>query len=295
MLGAIVGDIVGSVYERRGNAVKTLDFSLFSDHSHWTDDTVLTMAVADTLLNGRPYGETIRAYALEHPHAGFGGMFRRWFSTPGSKPYNSFGNGSAMRVSPVGWAFDTLEETLAEAQRSAEVTHNHPEGIKGRQSVAAGIFLARTRVSKDDVWDALETRFGYDLHRTYEEIQPSCSFDETCQRSVPEALICALTTTSFEDAIRRAVALGGDADTQAAIPGSIAEASYGGVPEDISTEARGRLTPRSSSASSTPSRICTTFRAHSPSSKLLRHSPARVVIPANVGIQADCHEVSLLC
>jgi len=141
MLGAIAGDIIGSVYEF--HPIKTMDFPLFSKRSVWTDDTVLTLAVAETLLTGRPYKETMREFALENSDAGFGGMFRQWFTTQGSKPYNSFGNGSAMRVSPVGWAFDTLEETMAEAQRSAEVTHNHPEGIKGAQSVAAAIFLAR--------------------------------------------------------------------------------------------------------------------------------------------------------
>jgi len=244
MLGAIVGDIVGSVYERRGNAVKTLDFRLFSDYSHWTDDTVLTMAVADTLLSGRPYSETIRSYALEHPHAGYGHLFKQWFYTPGAGPYNSFGNGSAMRVSPTGWAFQTLEETLAEAQRSAEVTHNHPDVIKGAQSVAAAIFLAREGATQADIRDALEQQFGYDLHRAYEEIQPSYSFDSSCQGSVPEALICALSSTSFEDAVRRSVALGGDADTQAAIAGSVAEALYGGVPQGIAWEARARLSPQ---------------------------------------------------
>jgi ADP-ribosylglycohydrolase len=242
MLGAIAGDIIGSVYEF--HPIKKVDFPLFGKRSQWTDDTVLTMAVAETLLTGRPYRETIREFALADSDAGFGGMFRQWFTMPGSKPYNSFGNGSAMRVSPVGWAFETLERTLAEAQDSAEVTHNHPEGIKGAQSVAAAIFLARQGAGQTDIRDALETRFGYNLHRTYEDIQPSCSFDETCQRSVPEALICVLTSTSFEDAVRRAVALGGDADTQAAIAGSIAEALYGGVPAEIAKEARARLTPQ---------------------------------------------------
>src|SRR5450759_4747791 len=146
MLGAVAGDIIGSVYEF--HAIKSIDFPLFSKGSAWTDDTVLTMAVAQTLLTGRPYEETLREFALEHPDAGFGGRFRQWFTTPGSKPYNSFGNGSAMRVSPVGWAFDTLEETLEEAQRSAEVTHNHPEGIKGAQATAAAIFLARQGTSQ---------------------------------------------------------------------------------------------------------------------------------------------------
>ena len=242
MLGAVAGDIIGSVYEF--HAIKSIDFPLFSKGSAWTDDTVLTMAVAQTLLTGRPYEETLREFALEHPDAGFGGRFRHWFTTPGAKPYDSFGNGSAMRVSPVGWAFDTLEETLEEAQRSAEVTHNHPEGIKGAQATAAAIFLARQGTSQIIIRDVLEARFGYDLHRTYEDIQPSCSFDETCQRSVPEALICALTSMSFEGAVCRAVALGGDADTQAAIAGSVAEALYGGVPESIAREARARLTPQ---------------------------------------------------
>lgn len=242
MLGAIAGDIIGSVYEF--HPIKRVDFPLFGTRSQWTDDTVLTIAVAETLLTGRPYRETIREFALENSDAGFGGMFRQWFTTQGSKPYNSFGNGSAMRVSPVGWAFQTLERTLAEAQDSAEVTHNHPEGIKGAQSVAVAIFLARQGAGQTDIRDALETRFGYDLHRTYKDIQPSCSFDETCQRSVPEALICVLTSTSFEDAVRRAVALGGDADTQAAIAGSIAEALYGGVPAEIAREACARLTPQ---------------------------------------------------
>jgi ADP-ribosylglycohydrolase len=242
MLGAIAGDIIGSVYEF--HPIKRMDFPLVSEGSEWTDDTVLTMAVAETLLTGRPYEDTLREFALQHPDAGFGGMFGHWFTTPGAKPYNSFGNGSAMRVSPVGWAFDTLEKTLAEAKCSAELTHSHPEGIKGAQSVAAAIFMARQGVGQAEIREALEARFGYNLHRTYEAIQPSCTFDETCQRSVPEALICVLTATSFEDTVRRAVALGGDADTQAAIAGSIAEALYGGVSTDIAREVRARLTPQ---------------------------------------------------
>ena len=242
MLGAVAGDIIGSVYEF--HPIKKMEFPLFGPDSAFTDDTVLTMAVAETLLTGRPYDETLREFSLKHPDAGFGGMFWRWFNTPGAKPYNSFGNGSAMRVSPVGWAFDTLEATLAEAACSAEVTHNHPEGIKGAQAVAAAIFLARQGAGQTDIRDTIEARFGYHLHRTWEQIQPSCSFDETCQRSVPEALICVLGSTSFEDAIRRAVALGADADTQAAIAGGVAEALYGGVPREIAREARARLTPQ---------------------------------------------------
>jgi len=242
MLGAVAGDIIGSVYEF--HPIKRMDFPLFSPRSEFTDDTVLTMAVAETLLTGLPYEETLREFALAYPDAGFGEMFWQWFNTPGAKPYNSFGNGSAMRVSTVGWARDTLEVTLVEAACSAEPTHNHPEGIKGAQAVAAAIFLARKGAGQTDIRDTIEARFGYDLHRTWEQIPPSCSFDETCQRFVPEALICVLGSTSFEDAIRRAVALGADADTQAAIAGGVAEALYGGVPSEIATEARARLTPQ---------------------------------------------------
>lgn len=240
MLGAVAGDIIGSVYEF--HPIKPMDFPLFTMRSEWTDHTVLTMAVAETMLTGRPYEETFREFALENPHAGSGGTFVRRFNMPSSKCHDGFGDDSAMRVSPVGWAFNTLEETLAEGRRSAEVTHKHPEVIKGAQSVVAAIFLARQGVSQTDILDALETRFGYDLHRAYEQIPPSCSFDETRLRAVPEALICALTSTSFEDAIRRAVALGGDAGTEATIVGSIAEAIYGGVPSDIAERARTRLT-----------------------------------------------------
>jgi len=185
MPGAVAGDIIGSVYEF--HPIKSTDFPLFGKRSEWTDDSILTMAVAETLLTGRPYKETMREFAPGNSDAGFGGMFRQWFTTQGSKPYNSSGNGSAMRVSPVGWAFQTLDETLAEAQRSAEVTHNYPEGIKGAQSVAAATFLARKGATQADIRDALEQQVGYDLHRAYEEIQPSYSFDSSFQGSVPEA------------------------------------------------------------------------------------------------------------
>jgi ADP-ribosylglycohydrolase len=169
MLGAVAGDIIGSVYEF--HPIKSMDFPLFGKRSAWTDDTVLTIAVAETLLTGRPYKETMREFALENSHAGFGGMFKRWFTTQGSKPYSSFGNGSAMRVSPVGWAFGTLEKTLAEAQDSAEVAHNHPEGIKGAPSVAAAIFLARKGATQADIRDALKQQVGYDLHRAFTSLQ----------------------------------------------------------------------------------------------------------------------------
>ena len=251
MIGAIIGDVVGSVYEFNNHRSK--EFPLFQVKSSFTDDSVLTFATAKVLLDGGDYATTYQRFARVYPHRGYGGRFSRWIKLDDPKPYNSFGNGSAMRVSPVGFAFADAETTLAESKRSAEVTHNHPEGIKGAQSVAAAIFLARTGMDRDGIRAELEGRFGYNLHRPWEEIQPGYSFDETCQGSVPEALICALTSTSFENAVRRAVALGGDADTQAAIAGSVAEALYGGVPATIATEARARLTPRFDS-------IVTTFQ-----------------------------------
>lgn len=238
MIGAIAGDIIGSVYE--WHPTKTESFPLFSDGSRFTDDTVLTVAVADALLHGRDYAVTFKAYARRYPHAGYGGNFMEWVISDSSDPYNSWGNGSAMRVSPVGWAFDSLEEVLGEAKRSAEVTHNHPEGIKGAQAVAAAIFLARTGSSKEAIRHYLEETFGYDLQRTVAEIRPSYRFDVSCQGSVPEAIICFLEGDSYEEAVRKAISLGGDSDTQACIAGGIAEAFHG-LPEDIRAEAMNRL------------------------------------------------------
>jgi ADP-ribosylglycohydrolase len=239
MIGAIAGDIIGSVYE--GHPLKTTEFPLFTDHSTFTDDTVLTVAVADCILNGKDYATTFKQYARKYPYAGFGGMFFRWAKGDSLEPYNSFGNGSAMRVSPVGFAFDTMEEVLAEARRSAEVTHNHPEGIKGAQAVAAAIFLAREKESKSKTKDFIERNFGYNLSETLEEIRPHYYFDETCQGSVPQAIIAFLESDSLEDAVRKAVSLGGDSDTLACMAGGIAQAYYRTIPDYIVKEVNNRL------------------------------------------------------
>jgi ADP-ribosylglycohydrolase len=241
MLGAVAGDIIGSVYEF--NNTHRYDFALFTPESFFTDDTVLTVAVADCILHGKDYARTIWEYGNRYPGRGYGGRFRDWLASKDLKPYNSFGNGSAMRVSPVGFAFDTLDETLAEARRSAEVTHSHPEGIKGAQAVAAAIFLARRGESKPRIKEYITSTFGYDLSRTLDEIRPTYSFDETCQGSVPEAIISFLESNDYEDAIRKAVTLGGDSDTIACITGGIAQAFYGGVPEHIVAGVRQRLEP----------------------------------------------------
>jgi ADP-ribosylglycohydrolase len=239
MIGAIAGDIIGSVYE--SHCLKTTEFAIFTTHSSFTDDTVLTVAVADCILNGKDYATTFKQYARKYPYAGFGGMFFRWVKSNSLKPYNSFGNGSAMRVSPVGFAFDTVEEVLAEARRSAEVTHNHPEGIKGAQAVAAAIFLAREKESKSGIKDFIEKNFGYNLSETLEEIRPHYYFDETCQGSVPQAIIAFLESDSFEDAVRKAVSLGGDSDTLACMAGGIAQAYYRTIPDYIIKEVNDRL------------------------------------------------------
>ena len=239
LLGAIAGDVIGSVYEF--HAPKRTDFALFTPSSRFTDDSVLTLAVADAVISKRGYLESIRTYALAYPHSGYGGFFRRWMYSDHPEPYNSFGNGSAMRVSAVGWAFNTLEDVLRQAEASAAVTHNHPEGIKGAQAVALAIFLARTGAGKDEIRGEITERFGYDLSRTLDEIRPTYSFDETCQKTVPPAIIAFLESEDYEDAVRKAISLGGDADTLAAITGSIAEAFYGGVPEEIAAEVRKRL------------------------------------------------------
>ncbi len=239
MLGAIAGDIIGSIYENL--RTKKKDFRLFTPVSIYTDDTVLTVAVADAILTSRPYGEVIKSYARQHPLRGYGPKFLLWMATPGMEPYNSFGNGSAMRVSPVAHAFHSEEEVLKQAKGTAECTHNHPEGIKGAQAAALAVFLAREGANKETIRQAISNRFGYDLDRTIDNIRPAYKFDMTCQGSVPEAIIAFLDSDSFEDAIRNAVSLGGDADTQAAIAGSIAEAYYKMIPSEIMDQTRKRL------------------------------------------------------
>ncbi len=234
MLGAIAGDIIGSSYEFAG--LKTKDFPLFSQYSRFTDDTVLTIAVADNLLYGGGYPKLLRAYYRNYPQAGYGGKFAQWGASEDLEPYNSWGNGSAMRVSPIGYAFDNLDRVLLEAKISAEATHNHPEGIKGAQAIASAIFLARTGKSKLEIRDYIHTTFGYYLDRTLDEIRPGYTFELSCQASVPEAIIAFLESTDYEDAIRNAISLGGDSDTLACMAGGIAEAFYGDVPAEITTQ-----------------------------------------------------------
>ncbi len=238
MIGAIAGDIIGSAHEFSGT--KTTVFPLFPLRARFTDDTVLSIATAEKLLTGGDYAALYRKWGNKYPGAGYGGRFKEWLQGPGSGPYNSFGNGSAMRVSPVGFACRTLKETLDEAARSAAVTHNHPEGIKGAQAVAAAIFLARKGKTKRDIAGYV-SGFGYRLGVPVAETRKTYSFDETCQGSVPQALDCFLESKNYEDAIRKAVSIGGDADTLACITGGIAQAFYGSVPARIAIRARGML------------------------------------------------------
>lgn len=236
MLGAIAGDVIGSVHEFE--ATKTKDFDLLVPRSTFTDDSVLSVAVAEWILDGGDLVDRLRAYTRDYPGRGYGGLFREWALSGTRDPYNSFGNGSAMRVSAVGFAFDTLEDVLAWSERCAAVTHNHPEGIRGAQATAAAIWHARNGLSKAEIRAALEERFGYDLHQTLDAIRPHCRFNETCQRTVPQAIVAFLESNDFEDAIRNAVSLGGDADTLACISGGIAEAFYGAVPARIAAPVR---------------------------------------------------------
>lgn len=240
MLGAIAGDIAGSAYESR--PVKRKDVPLFGPLATFTDDTVLTVAVADTVLGDRDYGRALRAYTRRHPLRGYGGHFLQWAAASGMGPYNSFGNGSAMRVSPVAWAFDSQDDVLREAARTAECTHDHPEGIKGAQATALAVFLARSGEDKESIRRRISEHFGYDLSRTVDEIRPGYSFDVTCQGSVPEAIIAFLDSHSYEDALRNAISLGGDSDTQACIAGAVAEAYYKDIPAEFLRQIRTHLT-----------------------------------------------------
>lgn len=231
MIGAITGDIVGSVYEWAN--IKHKAFPFFSPRCFFTDDSVLTIALADTILTGTPYGQNLKIFYEQYPGRGYGGSFDRWARSRDSAPYNSWGNGAAMRISPVGFAYDDLTTVLAKAEEFTAVTHNHPEGIKGGQSVAAAIYLARTGQSKADIKQYVEKQFGYDLSRHVDEIRPTYQFNESSQGTVPQAIRAFLDSTDFEDAIRTAISLGGDSDTLACITGGIAQAFYGGVPDDI--------------------------------------------------------------
>lgn len=248
MLGAIAGDIAGSVYEFDSWGGDWKDIPLFTSKCFFTDDTVLTMAVAEALTKtfGRPEeaGEElvdcIHEYGKRYPDAGYGGRFASWLGLSKREPYNSFGNGSAMRVSPVAWIYDSLEEVEKYAEISAAVTHNHPEGIKGACAVAGAIFLARKGAGKKEIKDYVSGKYGYNLDRSLGEIKKTYKFDETCQKSVPEAIIAFLESDSFEDSLKKAIWLGGDADTQADIAGAIAEAFFG-MPDSFQQEALSRL------------------------------------------------------
>jgi ADP-ribosylglycohydrolase len=231
MLGAIAGDIIGSAHER--SPTKHKAFALFSPGSRLTDDSVLSLAIAHALLEDRDYRHWVWTYARRYPEAGYGASFRHWVQTDGARPYNSWGNGAAMRVAAIGHAFDTPERVLQEAADSAAITHNHPEGIKGAQAVALCVYLARQGAGKAAIREDIARRFGYSLSRSLETIRPMVRFDVSCQGSVPEAIIAFLDATGYEDAVRNAVSLGGDSDTQACIAGAIAEAFYGGVEPHI--------------------------------------------------------------
>lgn len=249
MYGAILGDIIGSPYEfDMGN--KSKSFPLFSAHSQFTDDTVMTLAVAQGFMDS-PIGaddETIRQnlekamreIGKRYPDAGYGTHFGMWLFLNGHAPYNSFGNGSAMRVSSVAWLFDDLASVRHAARLSAEVTHNHPEGIKGAEATASAIYLARTGHTKEEIKTYIVDNFDYDLSRTCDEIRPTYHHVESCQKSVPEAITAFLEGTDFEDVIRTVISLGGDCDTLAAIAGSIAEGFYG-VPDNLKQECMTRL------------------------------------------------------
>ena len=234
MFGVICGDTLGVPYEFA--ATKDKNFKFYPTERHrrsttFSDDTVLTIAVADHLMNGTDLVDNIHKYVRQEPDRDYGCRFKEWVERGSRTPYNSFGNGSAMRVSPVAWYYDTKADVLAGAEKVAAVTHNHPEGIKGAQAVALAIFMARKGSSKVEIKNEIETSFGYNLSRDYEEVKDNCRFNETCQVSVPEAIIAFLASTDYEDAVRNAIAMGGDADTQACIAGGIAEAFYKTVPQ----------------------------------------------------------------
>ena len=245
MYGAILGDIIGSPYEFDMGG-KTKDFPLFSKDSYFTDDTVMTVAVAEAFLDGqeatlrRDLVESMQKWGHRYPGAGYGVRFCHWLEQKNPKPYNSWGNGSAMRVSPVAWLYGDLDTVRRMARLSAEVTHNHPEGIKGAEATAAIIFLGRTGCSKAEIKAYVEENFHYDLSRTCNEIRPGYHHVESCQETVPEAITAFLEGQDFEDVIRTAVSLGGDCDTLTAIAGSMAEGFYG-VPEDLKEACRQRL------------------------------------------------------
>lgn len=241
MLGAIAGDIIGSAHEF--GLTKTKDFPLFGPRCAFTDDTVMTVAIAQAILTDGDYRRAALDFGRRYPGRGYGGSFRQWLAAADPQPYGSYGNGAAMRASPVGFAFSSVDEVLREAARSAAFSHDHPEGVKGAQAAALAVFLARTERDKALVKAEIASRFSYDLDRTVDGIRPAYRHVESCQETVPEAVISFLESTSYEDVVRNAVSLGGDADTLACIAGGIAEAFYGPLPPEIVSEVREVLTP----------------------------------------------------
>ena len=239
MIGAIAGDTIGSPYEFAPN--KSMDFPLFCTHSMFTDDSVLTIAIADVLLHDLDLIDTLKEYSRKYPNAGYGGSYQRWALSDSREPYNSWGNGSAMRTSPIGFFYNKESDVLKAARMCAQVTHNHPEGVRGAQATSLSIYLARQGASKIDIRKEISKWFNYDLSKTINEIRPKYFFDVSCQGSVPQSIIAFLESDDYEDAVRKAVSLGGDADTMACITGGIAEAFYGPIPENIALETRKRL------------------------------------------------------
>ena len=237
MWGAIIGDIAGSMYE--WNRIKTKDFDFFGSECDFTDDSVCTAAVAQILLDDKPAADTLQHWCRRHPHRGYGGFFSRWIQSTNLEPYGSFGNGAAMRVSPAAYVnrHRRLEDALQAADRVTRITHDHPEGMKGARATTHAIWLAFRGRPASEIRRTIVEKYEYGLSRTVDEIRLHYSFNETCQETVPEAITCALESTSFEDAVRSAISLGGDSDTLAAIAGPIAEALHG-IPEELITAAK---------------------------------------------------------
>jgi ADP-ribosylglycohydrolase len=231
IIGAIAGDVIGSIYERHN--IKTTAFDLFCPVRRFTDDSVLTVATMYAITNNVDYTQAYKSFGNKYPHAGYGSRFREWLHSDNIDPYCSWGNGSAMRVSPVGWYCDSIDDVLSEAKKSAAATHNHPEGIAGAQATAAAVFMARTGKSKEEIKSFITNTFHYNLDRKLAEIRPDYRFDSSCKGSVPEAIISFLESTDFENAVRLAISIGGDSDTIASIAGGIAEAFYQTVPDNI--------------------------------------------------------------
>jgi ADP-ribosylglycohydrolase len=239
IIGSIIGDIVGSIYEWRNT--KDYNFDIFPSEGTFTDDSVLTVAIADSILHQKDFEESLWSYGRKYPDRGYGGWFQSWLGQNNPQPYNSFGNGSGMRVSPVGFAYPDVPAILQKARETAEVTHNHPEGIKGAQAVAAAVFLAKKAYSKTEIKNYIVKTFAYDLNFSIDEIRPEYTFDVTCQGSVPQAIVAFLESTNYEDAIRKAISLGGDSDTIACMTGGMAAAFHKHIPKEFLDYAEERL------------------------------------------------------